>query len=292
MKKTLLIIAVFMGLLTTLNSSAQTIPDNSKIDSNKVYLITKNDGTQFEGKILHMDPKEVLIDTKRIGQVSVPKHEIKEIREVRANEITAKGEYKPSETFATRYFLTTNGFPIEKGESYILWNLYGPDMEFGVAKNFGVGIMTTWLGTPAIATAKYSIELDKNTHMAVGTLLGTGSWALPHLGIALPFTSLTYGNRRNNITFSGGYGAIWGYGANGGRVLCSVAGMAQISKKASFVFDSFILPGNADHSYTAIYIPGLRFQTASNKAFQFGFAGVASNGGFTPIPMIQWFRML
>jgi hypothetical protein len=290
---TSVLVLAFILLLSAVHASAQKIPDSIAVNSAKTYVITKNDGSTFTGKIISMDAREVLIDTRTIGQVSIPKHEIKEIKEVPANQITSKGEFKPNETFATRYFLTTNGLPIEKGESYILWNWYGPDFQFGVGKNFGLGIMTSWLGMPVIGSAKYSFELGKDTHMAVGTLLGTGSWALPHFGMALPFTSLTYGNRRNNITFSGGYGAIWYEGYNGGRTLFSVAGMAKVSKKASFVFDSFILPGNtSDHNYVSLYMPGIRIQTAQNKAFQFGFAGIATVDNFSPIPMFQWFRML
>ena len=287
MKKANSMIIMLVLILSTLNAGAQKIPDSSAVNPGKMYLIIKNDGTQFMGKIVFMDAREILIDTKKIGQVSIPKHEIKQMKEVKASEVSANGDYKPSETFATRYFITTNGLPIEKGESYILWNWYGPDIQFGVGKNFGIGIMTSWFAMPVIASAKYSITLDENTHLAIGTLLGTGSWTLPHFGLAVPFGSLTYGNRRSNITFSGGYGAIWGYGSDGGRVLCSVAGMTKVTNKASLVFDSFILPGNGNNKeYTAIYMPGIRLQTASNKAW------IATHGTFSPFPMLQWFRML
>ena len=279
-------------LLSFIGAGAQSMPDSTKINSGKMFIITKNDGVKYVGKILAMDPKEVVVDTKNMGQVSIPKHEIKEIREVRQDEISARGDFKTSEVFATRYFITTNGLPIEKGSNYILWNWYGPDIQFGVGKNFGIGVMTSWIGMPVIGSAKYTIETGKNTHIALGTLLGTGSWAFPKFGLALPFASLTYGSRRNNITFSGGYGAVWGYGMSGGRALCSVAGMVKLTEKASFVFDSFIMPANVNNEYAAIYIPGFRIQTSSNKAFQFGFTGITSNGTTGGMPMIQWFRML
>ena len=215
------------------------------------------------------------------------------MRPAEKGEITALGVFKPNETFATRYFFSTNGLPIKKGDSYILWSLWGPDFQFGVAKNFGIGITTTWIGAPAVATAKYSITIDDNTHIALGALTGSGSWIAPKFGLAVPFASLTWGNRRSNFTISGGYGAVWGENSSGGRVLFSVAAMAKVSDKASLVFDSFIMPGNGkDKSYGAIYIPGLRFQTAANKAFQFGFAGISDGEHFSPIPMVQWFRML
>ncbi|MBC7555158.1 MAG: hypothetical protein H7257_14410 [Taibaiella sp.] len=287
--------AFFITILFLLFAAATPaqITDMSKVEPGKNYLVTKNDGITFMGRVISMDPREIVMNTKALGDVSIPKHDIKEMRLLTEGEVSTTGDYKPGELFATRYFITTNGLPVKKGDSYILWNWYGPDMQFGIAKNFGVGIMTTWLGVPVVASAKYSIQLDKNLHVALGTLLGTGSWALPKLGIALPFASFTYGNRRSNITVSGGYGAVWGYGNNGGRVLCSVAGMAKVSNKAALIFDSFILPAiNTGDDYMAIYMPGIRFQTAPNRAFQFGFAGFRSRGEGFGLPMVQWFRML
>jgi hypothetical protein len=40
-------------------------------------------------------------------------------------------------------------------------SLWGPDFEFGIAENFSVGVMTTWLAYPLVGTAKYSIPLAK-----------------------------------------------------------------------------------------------------------------------------------
>lgn len=75
-----------------------------------------------------------------------------------------------------------------------------------------------------------------------------------------------------------------------GHALFSTAGMTRVRKKAIVVFNSFKLPGNGrDKSYGALYIPGLRVQTASNQAIQFGVAGINSQGHFAPIPMVQWY---
>jgi len=79
--------------------------------------------------------------TENLGKVAIPKHEIKKIREVRQGEIR-DGIFVGEEMFATRYFLTTNGLPIKKGDNYIQWNLLGPDFQFGLADNFGIGVMT------------------------------------------------------------------------------------------------------------------------------------------------------
>ena len=270
--------------------------DTTKTSESRIYIIITNDGGEFIGRIIRQDAREVLIDTQDRGEIIIPKYQIKEMRELKPGELSQKGEYIPEEVFSTRYFITTNGLPAEKGESYILWSLWGPDIQFGVGKNTTVGVLTTWFGVPIIGSFKYAIELGDNSNLALGTLLGTGSWASPDFGIALPYAALTFGNRRSNLTFSGGYGAIWGDGESGGRALVSVAAMTKITKSTSLVFDSFIVPnaggGNIDTGTVALLFPGLRIQTRDKSAFQFGFAGLIADGELLPfpIPAVQWFK--
>ena len=296
-----------------INSTSYAQTDTSKSET---YIIVTNDGGEFLGKIISQDAKEVLIDTKDRGQISIPKYQIKLMRLVEEKDLDNNGNIKFDETFATRYFITTNGLPIEKGESYIQWNLYGPDFQFGVAKNFGVGIMTSWFGTPIIGSAKYTYTISENLNGAVGTLIGTGSWALPDFALALPFTAITYGDRKVNANLSVGYGAVSNDGETEGRALFSGAGLFKVSNKISIVFDSFIMPkggiktrteieydnnGNEREvqvSYTdpsfVLVIPGIRYQTDSKKAFQFGFSGLFIDGESTgfPIPMVQWYQRI
>lgn len=290
-------------------------------DKSKVYVITTNDGGNFVGQITYYDNKEVIIITKKIGEVSIPKYQISSIEELNEKNLNAAGEYIPNEVFSTRYFITTNGLPIEKGENYIQWNLYGPDIQFGIGKNFGVGIMTSWMGMPFIGTAKYSYSINEKVNVGVGLLAGTGSWASIGSGGALPFGVVTIGDRKVNINISGGYVALYldesRFGLDDGnmsRPLCSIAGMAKVGKKVSLVFDSFIVgPGGTKlvaHQLNpttglfedvtvprkggALLIPGIRLQTESNSAFQFGFAGLIANGELLPfpIPMVQWYRKI
>ena len=296
---------------------AQEKKDSLEKKNNKIYLITHQEGYTYVGKILSQDEKEIVLETKDMGKIVIPKYVIKSIKELNEKEVNEKGDYLPKEIFSTRYFITTNGLPIEKGESYIQWNLFGPDFQFGVGKNFGVGIMTSWVGMPIIGSAKYSIKLGEKTSMGLGALVGTGSWARPDFGIGLPFAAFTYGDRRSNINFSAGYGAVIDGVNSEGRFLLSGAGMIKIGKKISLVFDSFIIPAGKDKVITengidpftgapkiyervekkpgfALLIPGIRWQTETNKAFQFGFAGFSSNGEFLPlpIPVVQWYRKL
>jgi hypothetical protein len=292
MKLHILLKSVFILLVMLTGTKAFAQTDSSKA---KLFIITTNDGGEFIGEILSEDAKEVLIKTKDKGEVSIPKYQIKSRKALESGDLNASGQYIPAEVFSTRYFITTNGLPIEKGESYVQWNLWGPDFEFGVAKNFSVGVMTTWLANPMIATAKYSIPLSEKTSLGVGTLLGTTTWVAPlSYGMALPFASLTNGDRKSNISFTAGYGAVFYEGEYSGRMLLSAAGMTKVGKKVSLVFDSFIIPPKNFSGTTALLIPGLRIQTASDKAFQFGFAGIYAGDEFVPVPIpfVQWYKKL
>ena len=292
MKKTKYIAAIlFLGIgLNLLGSEVQA---QTQRDTTKTYLIIKNDGASYTGKIVSEDSREITLLTTTLGEIVIPKHEIKEIRELQDNEVNQDGSLRRSEAFATRYFLSTNGLGLEKGESYIIWSLFGPDAQFGVSDNVSLGVLTTWFGTPIVGTAKYSHQLSEKTHLGLGTLLGTGSWAALDVGFLLPFASITAGDATKNISFSVGYGLAYGEGESAGSALFSVGGVSKMNDKLSFVFDSYIMTDIEGES-GALIIPGLRFQTEENKAFQIGFAGVVYDGELAPFPfpMLQWFRKL
>lgn len=320
MRKSLLIL-LFLSLLSGIfvnEANAQVQIDT--VDKTKVYVVTTNDGGNFVGQITYFDSKEIIIITKEMGEVSIPKYQVKSIEELDPKNLNNLGEFIPNEVFSTRYFITTNGLPIEKGENYIQWNLYGPDLQFGVGKNFGIGVMTSWMGMPLIGSAKYSFSVGKSVNLGLGLLAGTGSWASIGSGGVLPFGVLTVGNRKSNLNISAGYVAFYldqsQFGiadGNMSRPLCSIAGMTKVGKKVSLVFDSFIVGQGGSKTETqynpttglyeditvkrkggALLIPGIRLQTQNNSAFQFGFAGLIVNNDLVPfpIPMVQWYRKI
>lgn len=296
---------LFFAMITCYFSGiSQTKPASQ--DTTSLYWIMQNDGHKTVGRIITNDAREVKIKTLDGREVIIPQYVIKSITKTTPGDLNEKGEYVGKDNFCTRYFITTNGLPLEKGKNYIQWNLFGPDLQFNVTDHVGMGIMTSWFGMPVIGTIKYSNSISDDVHYAVGGLVGTGSWAAPGIGGALPFAAITFGSGRSNLSFSGGYGAIWNNGSTAGRALASVAGMHKVSRRVSIVFDSFIMLAGSDKTYTsyggyiqtrrspglAIIIPGVRIHQTESAAFQFGFAGIFFDNELLPVPlpMVQWYR--
>jgi len=150
--KNLLLLCYF--IFVSLLSSAQIS------DTTKYSIVTKTDGKQFRGIIQSQDIREVIIKTNQLGLVAIPKHEIEDIKECEAEEIDEK-----SELFSTRYFITTNGFPLRKKEAYVQFSLYGVDFQTAITNNINVGIMTSWIAIPVIGTIKYSKQVRSNLHV-------------------------------------------------------------------------------------------------------------------------------
>lgn len=70
------------------------------------------------------------------------------------------GQYIQAGPFSTRYSFTTNALPIVKGENYALVNLYGPEVHFALSDQFSLGVMSTWIASPLILAAKYSLKTN------------------------------------------------------------------------------------------------------------------------------------
>jgi len=117
MKIKQILLATFLVLISLITADKVQAQVSNSIDSNKVYVIIKNDGSEFIGKIISSDMREVIMETQKLGAIAIPKHEIKTMKLLQTGDLGVAGSFIPNEPFATRYFITTNGLPIAKGES-------------------------------------------------------------------------------------------------------------------------------------------------------------------------------
>ena len=273
-------------------AAAQDYADS--LGSNK-YRITKQDGGVLVGKLKKNDAVEVILVTDNLGDVVIPKHLIREMKELKADDFYKDGSLKANNGFHSRYFLTTNGFGLKKNESYVQWNLYGPDFQVAINDRLTAGLMTSWIGVPLIGSVKTTFPVGEGVRMGVGALAGTGSYAAPSFFFTLPFAAITVGDQRRNFNVAGGYGLVGFAQYSTGGFITSLGASAELTAKLSFVFDSFFLMNQAGGPLSAGFIiPGLRWNQSESKAFQIGFAGIVNNGHVAPVPfpMLQWFRRL
>jgi hypothetical protein len=257
------------------------------VSDDSLVVVTLTNGEIRIGKLISDDGREILLESKEIGKIYIRKENIKSIAAYNPKEFqNVGGELRAAGPFTTRYCFTTNSLPIKKGENYALVNLYGPEVHFSLSDRFSLGIMATWIASPMVLAAKYTIPTkNEKLNFGLGTLFGTSGYLNTFRGFGgLHWGMVTYGDRMNNITFSAGYSYIdLGFNSNyatkfqpgtypaidgGGyyyfatppyqeielkRGLSSapafgLSGIAKVGKKASFIFDAMVFIGKTKSS--------------------------------------------
>ena len=94
-------------LVITCSLKAQQNPTDTN-----TYVVVKNNGAEYIGKILNDDGREILLETKTLGKIYIIKSEIKSITLVSLREEVIFGEYRSQGPFTTRYQLLFAGFNI------------------------------------------------------------------------------------------------------------------------------------------------------------------------------------
>lgn len=203
----LLIVILIVGKVSF--SVAQEYGKELNDTTKTLYLVIKNDNSEYYGYILSDDGREILMLTKSIGKIYINKSDIKEIKPFVGKSLEdVKGyqEFRDTGPYTTRYYFTNNALPIHKGENYALVHWFGPEVHFAVKEKMSIGIMATWAASPLVLAFKYSlINKDKN-HLAFGTLMGTSGYLNQGKGYGgLHWLTYTHGDTKTNFSVSAGY---------------------------------------------------------------------------------------
>jgi len=243
-------------------------------DQKRVAVVLTN-GNEYIGTIQSDDGREIQMNTESMGLMVILKTDIRSMKAVESEKQIIQGEFRNTGPFTTRYAFTTNALEIKKGENYTMLNLYGPEVHFAVSNRLSIGLMSTWIGSPLVLAAKYTIPTrNPNINFSIGNLAATSGYIQSFRGFGdLAFANVTIGNRLNNITLAGGYFMYRGGGKENfnhaftvedssqyfnsyslmGRPkpvhgpMFSIGGIARVGAKASFVFDSMV--GFFTHEY-------------------------------------------
>lgn len=241
--KTKIAIAFFLFLNISSLVKAQTS------DSTLIRIET-TDGNEFIGNIVSEEVDQIIIETKKLGRITIKKADIKSQTEVKASQLK-DGKLWFDNPQSTRYFWAPNAYGLKKGEGYyqniyVLWNQFS----VGVTDNFslGAGVIPLFLfggtPTPVFATAKFSIPLRKEKinlggGAIIGTVLGEDLG-----GFGIVYSVSTFGSRDNNVTFGIGYG--FADGEFGQSPLINISGLSRISSRGYFISENYIVISDGD----------------------------------------------
>jgi len=233
-------------------------------NKSQLYIVIKNNNTEYVCQILSDDGREVLIYTERLGKIYIQKSEINSIEKINDTSSIVRGQYYDAGPFTTRYAFTTNALPMKKGSNYAIINLYGPEAHFALSNRFSVGVMSTWIASPFVVALKYSIQTKNDkVNFSLGTLMGSTSYINSFRGYGgLHFGNVTFGDAKQNLTVAAGYAylssgqsninnrSIIKYTLNKSNgPIISIAGITKVGVKASFIFDSMIGMYNYSESW-------------------------------------------
>lgn len=257
-------------------------------DQTVKYRIITTDGNTFIGTLVSENDNEVVIQTEKLGRITISRTDIKSMEEVDTADLR-DGEYWHENPNSTRYLFGTNALGIRKGEGYYqnTWIFFN-NVNYGVTNNFslGGGLVPTFLfgdnNTPIWFMPKVSIPISSESfHIAAGGLFG-GVVGEDNAGFGLAYGVATIGNRDNNLSFGLGYGYADGNWAD--IPLLNLSGMYRMSKNTYLITENYFV--TADGRSAGLLSAAFRW-APENFAVDFGLIRPTDIGGdYVGIPWL------
>ncbi len=225
--------------------SVRIEPNEQTKDS--LWRVVTSDGFDFVGTINNYETDAINLKTEKFGDIRILKESISSINLVDASQIV-KGDVWFENPQASRYFYTPNGYGLKNGEGYSqnVWVLFN-QVSYGFSDKFTMGVGTIpvfLLGAdlfPFWITPKFSFPVVEDK-----INIGAGVFAGAILGdetvFALPYGTVTIGDRNKNLNIGGGYLAANGDGVG----MFTASTMIRINKKSYFLSENFLLVNDSD----------------------------------------------
>lgn len=244
--KTILLFSVL--LLAGITTRAQ---DTNTVREKKPVVINTTNGNSFSGYIVSETDTEVVIETRNLGRVAIPKYNIKTISHKQTGNLV-KGEYWYDNPNATRYVIGPSAIPLRKGEGYYQnLMLVAHSASVGITKNISVGGGTELL-TPIARgkapqvyffTLKSGFKVAPKLHVGGGLLylnIGNNYYGTRNNHLGNVFGLATYGSRNNNITLGAGWGFQRSKQLN--PISNKIEPRSYFSKEPTFTFSAMARP--------------------------------------------------
>ncbi|MEL7119200.1 MAG: hypothetical protein AAFO07_07165 [Bacteroidota bacterium] len=216
-----------------------------EVDTSKTWIIELVNENTYIGKIQERNTEVIVFDSRELGIITIKVTDVKSLVEIAEDRIV-NGVFWADNPQATRYFLSSSGYGLRKGEGYYqnVWVFFN-QFSFGITDqvSVGVGLIPLFLfdgaNTPIWITPKVSIPVNEKFNVSIGALMGgiIGVDTDGPFGVA--YGSGTFGTRDKNATLGLGYGFAGGEWASVPTITFSA--MLRTGKKGYFITDNFLI---------------------------------------------------
>jgi hypothetical protein len=260
----------------------------SQADSTSLTRVQTNDGNEFIGFIVSQDTSVLVIQTDKLGKLTVNKKDIVKITPIYPENIK-QGQYWFENPQSARYLWAPNGYGLKKGEGYYqnIWVLFN-QVSYGITNNvsIGAGMVPIFLfgggETPIWITPKFSIPVVKDKfNLGAGALLGT-VLGESGTGFGLLYGITTLGSRDLNISLGvgGGFsGSGWGKSP-----IISLGGLARTGARGYLITENYYI--SIDGETLVLLSAGFRW-VIKKAGFDFGlFMPLEQDLTFLAVPWL------
>ncbi|HEY1038571.1 MAG TPA: hypothetical protein VGF30_04160, partial [Bacteroidia bacterium] len=174
----------------------------------KQYVIVTNDGTEYTGEIVGDNDREVLIMTKTMGKLYIPKYSIKTIT-LLDKENFSHGEYLDENRHKNFYMVNTNVLPFKPREfriSHVYF--FGFSGTYAINENVAVGMQTSLIGSPMGLVLKTSFPVSAGNYVGTDFHIASLTYLSKSSYVGNISAKYTRGDERTNFTVMGGIGFV------------------------------------------------------------------------------------
>jgi len=254
-----------------------------------MWHVTTMDENEFFGVIIERTFDYVRLDTKTLGEINIPIEQIRQMKIVEEMRIV-NGEIWPENAQASRYFLSSNGMGVRRGQGYFhnIWIFFN-QITFGLTDfaSLGVGMVPVLPSDsfPVWLTPKLSLPLagkDGLVHVGVGAMLGN-LIRFQGEGFGLAFGSMTVGTRDVNVSV--GLAKGFDEGELSEQSMLTFGAMVRTSRKSYFMVEGLLW--DLDNEADGAVLVGAR-SAGRSVTLDFGLViPVIQGGGSIMLPWLS-----